>query len=281
MKVLVVGSLHLDVILRAPNLPKLDETVTGSDVAYAFGGKGGNQAVAASRMGAPVAFAGRAGSDAFGDRLRAVLADTAVDCTQLQRDVGPSGMSAAIIDAHGDYGAVIVSAANLHIDPERVDIPSDTGVVLLQNEVPDAVNLAVAQKAQAAGARVWLNAAPARPLPPSLLAALDLLIVNRVEAAFYGDLNANLPVLVTRGAQGVSFAGRDVPAFQVDVASTHGAGDMFVGALGARVALGDAVMDAIPFAQAAAALHVASAAEVRSALSADAVRAFMAAQSNR
>ena len=101
MSVLVAGALHLDVVLRAPHLPVPDETVTGSSVEYLFGGKGGNQALAASRMGAEVHFAGRAGSDGFGEMIRAALAASQVDIAQLQRDPGPSGMSAAIVDAAG------------------------------------------------------------------------------------------------------------------------------------------------------------------------------------
>ncbi|MCV3272862.1 PfkB family carbohydrate kinase, partial [Roseobacter sinensis] len=162
MSLLVVGALHLDVVLRAPHVPALDETVAGSAVDYVFGGKAGNQAVAAARLGAEVAFAGRVGADAFGHKLRHTLAHAGVDITQLQDDPGPSGMSAAIVDAQGDYAAVIVSAANLNIDAGAIRIPDGTELVLLQNEIPEAVNLTVVRSAGAAGARVWLNAGPAR-----------------------------------------------------------------------------------------------------------------------
>ena len=116
MSLLVAGSLHLDVVLRAPHLPALDETVTGSAVNYVFGGKGGNQAVCAARMGADVHFVGRAGSDRFGDMIRETLVASGANLAQLQQDSGPSGMSAAILNSDGDYGAVIVSAANLNIE---------------------------------------------------------------------------------------------------------------------------------------------------------------------
>lgn len=96
-------------------------------------------------------------------------------------------MSAAIVDANGDYGAVIVSAANLNIQACDVTAPNGTALVVLQNEIPQEVNLAVAQMAKAAGAQVWLNAAPARALAPELVDTIDLLIVNRVEAEFYAD----------------------------------------------------------------------------------------------
>lgn len=276
MSLLVVGSLHLDVVVRAPHLPALDETVTGSSVDYVFGGKGGNQAVAAARMGAPVQFAGRAGSDRFGDMIRDALRGGGVDITQLQTDPGPSGMSAAIVDAQGDYGAVIVSAANLRIDAARIGVPEGVTLMLLQNEVPEQVNLAVARKAKAAGAQVWLNAAPARALPAALLEAVDLLIVNRVEDAFYADQGPAR--LTTLGPDGVRYAGKTHRGFAVDVVSTHGAGDMFVGALAARVVAGVPLPEAIPFAQAAAALHVSSAPKARAEVTPAKVRAFLADQ---
>ncbi|WP_300061521.1 PfkB family carbohydrate kinase [uncultured Roseobacter sp.] len=279
MSLLVVGALHLDVVLRAPHLPGLDETVTGSAVDYVFGGKGGNQAVAAARLGAKVEFAGRTGVDGFGAALRATLTESGVETRQLQDDPGPSGMSAAIVDAQGEYGAVIVSAANLNIDAARIHVPEGTALVLLQNEIPEEVNLTVARSARAAGARVWLNAGPARPLPPALTDALDLLIVNRVEAAAYSDLA--VPKLETRGADGVMFEDTLAPGYAVDVISTHGAGDVFVGALAADVTRGVRIADAIPFAQAAAALHVSMPTEARAQLSRTAVTAFLQDHSSR
>lgn len=276
MTLLVVGSLHLDVVVRAPHLPALDETVAGTEVDYVFGGKGGNQAVAAAQMGADVSFAGRAGSDGFGDTIRAVLRASGVEVSQLQLDPGPSGMSTAIVDANGDYGAVIVSAANLLIDETRIGIPAKTSLVVLQNEVPEAVNLAVARKAHAAGAQVWLNAAPARVMSDDLFAEIDLLIVNRVEAEFYRALPDGMRVLTTLGADGVRYNGQMFGAHSVEVVSTHGAGDMFVGALAAQVVSGKGLEDAIGFAQAAAALHVSSGLEVRGSLTPGLVTAFRA-----
>lgn len=275
MKVLVAGSLHLDVVVQAPHLPRIDETVTGTGVDYVFGGKGGNQAIAAARMGAEVSFAGCVGSDGFGDKIRSVLKTSGIEISQLQRDPGPSGMSTAIIDANGDYGAVIVSAANLLIDADRIEVPPQTSLVLLQNEVPEAVNLSIARKARDAGAQVWLNAAPARDLSADLTAMLDLLIVNRVEAEFYRPASDGLPVLTTLGASGVSYRGQTYPGHDVKPISTHGAGDMFVGALAAQAAKGKSLVRGIEFAQAAAALHVSSTLTERAALTPEAVNAFL------
>ena len=281
MSLLVAGSLHLDVVLRAPHFPGLDETVSGSSVDYVFGGKGGNQAVSAVRMGTKVHFAGRAGSDSFGDMIRETLAASGMGLSQLQRDDGPSGMSAAIVDANGEYGAVIVSAANLNIAAHEVAMPEGTSLVLLQNEIPDDVNLAVALKAKASGAKVWLNAAPAREISNGLVEVIDLLIVNKVEAEFYAGAGFVLNLLKTLGAEGVSYNGVQYSGFPVDVVSTHGAGDMFVGALASQVVLGTNMVDAIKFAQAAAALHVSSQLDKRKKLNNQATTAFLATQNRR
>ena len=281
MSLLVAGSLHLDVVLRAPHFPGLDETVSGSSVDYVFGGKGGNQALSAARMGAKVHFAGRAGSDLFGDMIRETLDASGLGLSQLQRDDGPSGMSAAIVDSNGEYGAVIVSAANLNIAAHQVTIPEGTSLVLLQNEIPDEVNLAVALKAKAIGAKVWLNAAPARKISNDLVEAIDLLIVNKVEAEFYARLGFAVNLLKTLGADGVSYKSVQYSGFPVDVVSTHGAGDMFVGALASQVVYGTNMVRAIKFAQAAAALHVSSQLDKRKKLNNQAVTTFLAAQDKR
>ncbi|WP_299736710.1 PfkB family carbohydrate kinase [uncultured Roseobacter sp.] len=279
MSLFVVGALHLDVVLRAPHLPALDETVTGRSVDYVFGGKGGNQAVAAARLGAQVSFAGRAGADSFGDMIRAELKNAGLDHRQLQSDAGPSGMSAAIVDDQGEYGAVIVSAANLNIDADAIVVPESTQLVVLQNEIPQSVNTAVAQKAKALGVQVWLNAAPVRALPDAFVSLVDLIIVNRVEAAAYPS--PGMPLLETLGADGVRYDQQFYPGHSVDVVSTHGAGDMFVGALASRAVSGADVAGAISFAQAAAALHISTPLHARADITARKVEDFLAAQRSR
>jgi ribokinase len=272
MSLLVAGSLHWDVIVTAPYLPRADETVAGSEVRYAFGGKGGNQAVAAARMGAQVAMAGAVGQDAFADLLVAGLQDAGVAVDQVARKPGPSGISVAIQDLSGDYGAVIVSGANLLLDAATVSIPNSTTWVLLQNEVPGSANLALAREARAYGAKVVLTAAPVRPADLTLLALTDILIVNRVEAE--GMLGAPLApelavrqlsalgpprVILTRGGEGVTVWDGQVktwPAHQVSVISTHGAGDAFTGALAAALDAGLGFSDAVRLGQAAGALTV-------------------------
>jgi ribokinase len=273
-QVLVVGALHHDVIVNAPRLPVLDETLPGSAVTYALGGKGGNQALATARHGANVAFAGRAGNDAAGRSMLAQLAAGGVNVTQVQMDPSlASGMSVAIVTDDGDYGAVIVSAANLGIDGDAINLPDGCKIVIQQNELPERINLAVARKAQARGAMVMLNAAPARPVAAEMLALTGMLVVNRVEAGMLAGSLAGFSgtLIETRGAQGCmvqrpGFKPLHLPAFAVEVISTHGAGDCFVGALAARLALNEQLEAALSYATAAAALHVSTPVEKRPAI---------------
>ena len=280
--VIVCGSLHLDIMVYAPSLPRPDETVAGSRWGMKCGGKGGNQAVMAARAGARVGMIGRVGSDDFGARLLANLAAAGVDARAVVRDASArSGMSVAIVRDDGEYGAVIVSEANLRIDP--LAIPRQwreldgARILILQNEVPESVNIAAARAARGTGARVLMNAAPARAMSEELLDSVDALIVNRIEAEMVGgeamrdaqSATRLLPrlsggkrdVIVTLGADGlvVQPRGADlraIPARPVAVVSTHGAGDCFVGALGARLATGATLLDACQFANDAAADHV-------------------------
>jgi ribokinase len=120
--VIVCGSLHLDIVVKAPALPRIDETAVGSEWRKIFGGKGGNQAMQAARAGARTAMIGCVGKDDFGEMLLAHLKSGGVDISHVAVDgVRASGMSVAILQDNGEYGAVIVSGSNLEIDPQEID----------------------------------------------------------------------------------------------------------------------------------------------------------------
>ena len=290
--VLVAGSLHLDVIVAAPGLPRPDQTLTGTNVSYAFGGKGGNQAVAAARAGAVAHMAGAVGADGFAATLLAALDTAGVGRAGVQAVAGASGMSVAILDPQGSYGAVIVSGANLRYDPAATAFPRHCTTLVLQNEIAEAANLFLARRAASAGIRVILNAAPARATAPDLLALLDLLVVNRGEAAdLLGlpeagfDAQAAVPrlaalgpkaTIITLGGEGLVSAEFSQPAFSVPVISTHGAGDSFIGALAAEWARGVPLADAARFAQAAAGLHVSTPVARRGGITEAMIRARLA-----
>lgn len=289
--ILVAGSLHLDLLIAAPHLPARDETVTGHDVSYAFGGKGGNQAVAAARMGAQAHMAGMVGSDAFAATILSTLDREGVDRGQVGRVEGASGISVAITEPGGDYTAVILSGANLAFDPARIAFPRGCDILMLQNEIPAEANLFLARRAASAGIRVVLNAAPARAMDPELLGLIDLLIVNRGEAAALTGQDADhlSPMgtaraledriaghaIITLGGQGCAFADDIHAAHDVPVISTHGAGDAFAGALATLWAQDATLSEAIAFAQSAAALHVATPVERRNQITAAKVRLFL------
>jgi ribokinase len=270
---LVVGALHWDVVVRAPRLPRVDETLRGESVTYRLGGKGGNQALAAAGAGARVAFAGRIGADDPGRRMRADLAAAGIDVSGLQEGPGASGMSVAITQGDGSYGAVIVSGENLAIDAGALRVPQGCHMVLAQNELSPGVLAALPRLAHDARARFWLNAAPADGIPRAVLREVDGLIVNRLEAGdllgteslspsemveALADLAPRATVVVTLGGEGVAWAEpgaevRRAPARPVAVCSTHGAGDMFAGSLAAALLRGDTVEEAVDFAQGRAA----------------------------
>jgi ribokinase len=279
--VLTVGSLHYDIMIEAAHLPRKDETAVGSRWFPKFGGKGGNQAVAVARAGVASRMFGAVGDDEFGRFMRAALQAGGVDDAFVATlpNVG-SGMSVAILDAQGDYAATIVSGANLQSDIGALSeaaLWQDVDLLILQNEVPDALNIAAATQARARGIRTVLNAAPARPLPPELVSKVDLLVVNAVEAEMMGadpvcclhsaaDAAKGLAarfeaVIVTAGAKGLAAVGPDdkaftLPAEKVEVVSSHGAGDAFIGALCAALVQGKALPDAAKAASHAAAVHV-------------------------
>src|SRR5437879_260979 len=174
--IVVVGSLHFDIMVDAPDRPRKGETVTGFAWRPKFGGKGGNQAVAAAKAGAEVRMAGAVGDDDFGHFLLEALGAGGVDASRVARLSNTrSGMSVAISDAGGDYGAVIVSGANLLADPAALAEPSlwqGAGALILQNEMPEALNVSAARAARAVGAMVCLNAAPYRPLSGEVAALI-------------------------------------------------------------------------------------------------------------
>jgi ribokinase len=267
--VVVVGSLHYDIMVDAPDRPRKGETVAGRGWSPKFGGKGGNQARAAQSQGVPTAMVGAVGNDDFGSALLAGLDRGGVDRSAVATLEGVgSGMSVAIFDAEGDYGAVIVSGSNLSLKPSQAhdDLLRSAKVLILQNEIPEGVNEEVARRARKFGVKTILNAAPARAFETALPGYVDILVVNALEAEMLGSppvrsladaekaaeslTSRFASVVVTAGGDGVAFqndVGEKVslPSLAVKVQSTHGAGDMFVGTLGAKLALGNDIRGAL------------------------------------
>lgn len=278
----VVGSLHHDIIVHAVSLPRLGETAVGRSWTTKRGGKGANQAAQAAYHGAHVYMVGRVGGDAEGSGLVALLKSAGVDTKYVTVDnSGASGLSVAVVNGEGDYGAVIVSGINQHVGGEDLRAASaviqSASLLVLQLELNLGTVTEAAALAKAHHVPVLLNAAPAYPLPPRLSAAVDILVVNQIEAEMLTGLpvtsekeavnaltllQGTVPaVIITLGGQGLVFSDQVgkysyLPAHKVKLVDTHGAGDSFVGAFGARLSAGDSFAEAITYANAAAALMV-------------------------
>ena len=281
--VVVIGSLNMDLVTRAPRMPAPGETLVGNSFVTVPGGKGANQAVAAARLGAVVAMIGSVGDDAYGEQLRKALLDEQIDCQGVTAVAGVStGIASIMVDANGQNAIVIVAGGNGHLTPEVVKrfdaLLVRADVVICQLEVPMDSVAHVLCRARELGKTVILNPAPAAaPLPTAWYSMIDYLIPNESEAAmltgFAVDSLASAEtaaiallaagagkVIVTLGEQGALFASaRGVvhfPAPKVTALDSTAAGDTFVGGFAAALAQGRSEIQAIRFAQAAAALSV-------------------------
>ncbi|MGV9211627.1 ribokinase [Micromonospora sp. RB23] len=272
-RVVVVGSANMDLVAMAPSLPRPGETMLGTDFVMVPGGKGANQAIAAVRAGASCAFLGAIGSDAFGVTLRARITAAGVDTGHLRVVYGTSGVALVLVNAQGENAIVVTPGANdalVGLTDEELATVRGADVLVAQLEIPVQTVTAAALAARAAGTRVVLNAAPARDLPPELLEAVDLLVVNEGEAqAFTGrgrdDPRALLDLVpravLTLGDAGAWYVDREgaevhVPAVQVDVVDSTAAGDAFTAALAVGWGEGRDVVDAVRWAAAAGAACV-------------------------
>ncbi len=251
-RVTVLGSANMDLVGTAVSLPRPGETVLGKGFTMVAGGKGANQAVAASRAGGRCVAVAAVGDDSFGPALRAGLDDAGVDTSLLRVVPGPSGVALIAVDAAGENQILVAPGANAALTgltgPERAAVTA-ADALICQLEVPIETVTEAAVAARAAGVRVVLNAAPARSLPGELTEVTDLLVVNRGEAEVVTGLpgpgaerllDALLRLapraVMTLGAAGAVYGERGgkrltVPAPVVSTVDTTAAGDAFVGAL--------------------------------------------------
>lgn len=266
-RVHVIGSVNTDLVIRLARLPRPGETVLGGEFAVYGGGKGANQAIAAARAGASVTMIGCLGDDDFGAARLADLVREGIEVGGVRRLPGlASGVALIGVDADGQNAIMVASGANAQATPDLVEVVTTSAgdVVLLQLELPLPVVAASLRAARRTGALAVLNAAPMHPGAIDLLASVDLLVVNEVEAAdLLGGPAAPIDavatrrlvalgpprVVVTLGGQGVLIGDGDrvtaVPALPVAVVDTTGAGDAFCGVLAAALAAGhDLVMAA-------------------------------------
>lgn len=281
-RVFVAGSINMDVVVTADRHPKVGETVAGQQVLYFPGGKGANQAVAASRLGARTTLIGRLGKDSFGAELKAFLDEQGIDLGYVMETAEAHTGTAIITVAEADNTIVVIPGTNGLVAADDVNVvPLLKGdVAVSQFEIPLPAIAAFFQRARGAGATTLLNPAPAQAMPRELLALVDILVLNEtelgvlagselsesdeaariIEVARKLQARKDQTICVTLGKRGVlALAGREeiaVPGRAVKALDTTGAGDCFVGALAAQLADDVPLRAALTFANAAASISV-------------------------
>ena len=288
--ILVVGSINMDEVVQVPRLPVLGETLLGAgSLKLVPGGKGANQAVAMARLGAPVAMAGRVGTDPFGAQLLNALQADKIDTGLIVTDQQQaSGVAFIFLTGDGDNAIVVASGANMQVGLDRVQLSNifeaiaQARALVLQLEIPLETVKTLVAAGHNGGIPVVLNPAPVQPLPPETLRQLQILIANENEASTLSGMNIDNPegariaatrlheqgipiVVITLGEQGAVLAMDDgsgktltiyQPAPRVKVVDTTAAGDCFVGAFTVALTGGQSAADALKFAVYASALKV-------------------------
>lgn len=280
-KITVIGSLNYDVILKIPRLPFKGETLTANGAAFSAGGKGANQAVQAAKLKTPTYMVGCVGTDASADFLVNTAKEYGVNVDYIRKVPGSSGMGVINAVEDGSVYACIVRGANFEVTKEDVDnampILKESGVCILQNEIPVEIIAYAIDKAKEAGCIVVLNAAPAIELPEECLSKVDILVVNEVEAEFYCHEKIdsvekakteikkmaekyNNNVIFTLGKDGaVAYENGTIefiPAMKVDAIETTGAGDSYIGAVSHSIIEGKSLIEACKFATKCSAITV-------------------------
>jgi ribokinase len=276
-RIVVVGSINMDIVNQVEQFPLPGQTIHGRSTVYVPGGKGANQAVAAAKSGAKVSMVGAVGQDAFGSVLIRALQDAGVETDSVVSKDGTSGLAFITVSSAGENQIILSAGSNGKLAED--DIPdsaafSDTGYILLQNEIPWPANRYVLLQARKRAIPVIANPAPALHIADEDLALINTLVLNETEAAFMTggmthphEIAASLirrgvrEVVLTMGEQGcfaMNQAGNitTVGAYRVHALDTTAAGDTFIGAMAAARLSGSDTVTSLRFASAAAALSV-------------------------
>jgi ribokinase len=245
----------MDVFGYVPRLPAPGETLRGTRLAYAPGGKGANQAVAAARAGASVRFTSACGDDDFGHELMAALEEDGIDVRNVRRVEGATGVALILVDDGGENQIVVIPGANDAVTAPEPD--EAVGVWLVQAEVPIAAVEGTLAAARATGAAAVINPSPAGRVPAPVVAGFDVAIVNETELDALGEHHP-AQVVLTLGARGVRILpdGPELPAIPTRVVDTTGAGDALAGVTAAALAQGRPLAEAVELGIAAASLSV-------------------------
>lgn len=271
-KIGVVGSINMDMTVKAERIPLKGETLKGWDLQYIPGGKGANQAVAMAKLGAEVEMFGCVGDDAAGESLVKNLQDTGVETGHIKVVPGvPTGL-AMITVGENDNTIIVVAGTNNHVDIDYVNEVKDSilecEIVLLQHEIPQETVEYVISLCSDNGVKVVLNPGPARPVKQEILEKVTYLTPNEHEAVIlfgrdisFEEMMKRYPekLVITQGSRGVSTCLKNgevilVPARKANVVDTTGAGDTLNGAFTVAVTEGKGIAEALAFANTAAGL---------------------------
>ena len=279
--VAVLGSVNMDMVLITNRIPQVGESIIGEKIEYFVGGKGANQAVAASRAGGNVSFLGKVGEDAFGSRILSHLEQEDLDLTQVEATRDTATGIASIFKLPEDNCIVAIPGANGLVDGDYVEKIREkiktSDILLLQLEVPIPTVKQALKLAKDNQVLTILNPAPYHEATLEMLTDVDYLTPNETEFSMMlgeelipvEELEERLldwqakhktKILLTRGKDGVSFVEEGkvetIPGYQVTVADTTGAGDTFNGVLAAELGQGRDLREAVHYANAAAGLSV-------------------------
>ena len=282
MKIVIVGSINTDMIVKVPRIPKPGETILGGKFSTAAGGKGANLAVAAARAGGDVTLIARVGNDMFGKQALEDFESNNINAKYIKTDnAEPSGVALIFVDEKGENSIAVASGANARLShrdvTEAEEVIKSADILLMQLETPMESVKRAAKKAKEAGVKVILNPAPACPLDNTLLSTLYVITPNESEAELLTDISVtDFPsaekaafilldrgvevAIITMGSKGALIKTREltkiVPGFKVNAVDSTAAGDVFNGSLVVAMAEGKTLEETVQFANAAAALSV-------------------------
>lgn len=280
-EVLVVGSINMDLVVKTDEIPKIGETLLGSELLQIPGGKGANQGAAIAKLRNDVTFLGKVGNDVYADVMLKSMEDSGVDISHIERCNTNTGIAVINVDKHGNNNIVVISGANGFVDKDylqmNIEVFKSSKIVLFQLEIPiDSVKegLIIAKKL---GKTTILNPAPARDLDDEIINNIDILIPNEHELQRLSKVNITddeslleasklllnkgiKQIIVTLGSRGVLYVTKDehsfYKAYKVDAVDTTAAGDSFIGGFTSAYIKGSSIEESITRGQAAAALAV-------------------------
>ena len=279
-KIVIIGSSNVDLTVRTAHIPSKGETIFGSDQKMAFGGKGANQAVAASRLGGDVSFITKVGTDSYGNMMAENLLKEGISAETIIRNPQTlSGVAWICVDDNGDNSIIVMPGANSTMTTDDLEaflpLIKEADYLLMQLETPLDVVCYAAQVAFKAGVKVVLNPAPACSLPDDLLSKIHILTPNEKECRLLCDsdasdcVKANAEVLLSKGVENVlvtlgeqgsvlynAQGSVQVPAIKVNAVDTVAAGDTYNGALCVALSEGKSMAESMEFATKASAIAV-------------------------